>query len=160
LALAALFGLAIGARYGLISMSVHAVGVPLGLGAAAALSAPSLCIANAHFNLPIDARQVAVAMARAVERCGNALAGLAPAALLLTVTPESALSAALFASAGLLLGGALGARELFSGLGSSGRRAPALLSCALLLFGALVATRVWWLVLPVLGRAALMGVLP
>ncbi len=89
LGLSACFGLAIGARYGVAAMAVHAAGVPLGFAVAAGLAAPALCIGVAHFDLPIDALAVARAVARGLGAAGRVLAGLAPAALLLTVTPEA-----------------------------------------------------------------------
>ena len=107
LALSASFGLAIGARYGVAAMAVHAAGVPLGFAVAAGLAAPALCIGVAHFDLPIDAQAVARAVTRGLWVAGRALAGLAPAALLLTVTPESPVSSAIFAALGLALGSAV-----------------------------------------------------
>jgi len=135
-------------------MLAHAAGVPLGLAVSAGVGAPTLAVAVAHFDLPVDALRVTEAVAAALARSGRLLAGLSPAALLLTVTPETGITAACFAAGGLSMAGLLGARELFSQLRSEERRLPKLLSLAFVAFAGLLAVRVWWLALPMLGRGA------
>jgi hypothetical protein len=154
--LSAIFGLAVGARYGALSMAVHAVGVPLGMLAAVGLSAPAAAIAFSHFDLPVDLSALWRGAASALYTAGRALSGLAPGALLVTVTCETPLGAALTAIAGLTLASVLGARRLWNAVGSG---APifgdALWSyCMLLglfLVAGLIAARSWWLLLPMLG---------
>ncbi len=156
LSLSALFGLAIGARYGALSMAVHAVGVPAGFLASLALSLPALCIFVAHFDLPLDTRRVVHAATRAIAVSGLVLAGLAPGAALLCITPESPEAAACFAVLGLGLGSLCGVRELALTMqaSSEGRRLTlVLLLSGFVVMAALVALRAWWLLLPMLGRA-------
>jgi hypothetical protein len=156
LALSASFGLAIGARYGVAAMAVHAVGVPTGFAVAAGLAAPGLCIGVAHFDLPIDALAVARAVARGLAAAGRTLAGLAPAALLLTATPEASVTAAVFAVLGLALGSGLGVRAMAQSLrvDEGGGRFIVVLA-AFVLLASLMTFRVWWWLLPMLGRGAL-----
>jgi hypothetical protein len=156
LALAGLFGLAIGFRYGLASMAVHAVGVPLGYVAAVGLALPALCIFVAHFDLPFDTRVVVHAVTRGLSVAGLVLAGIAPAALLLTATTESNVAAAFYAVLGLALGSGIGVREVASRLGGVTSGRFVLLACflAFVALAAVLAARAWWLVLPMLGRNA------
>ncbi len=155
LSLSALFGLAIGARYGLASMAVHAIGVPVGFVAGAGLAAPALCIAVAHFDLPIDTRALIHALARGVAVAGVILAGLSPAALLLTMSPETPWAAALFAFLGLALGSGLGVREIARSIAPWAETKRLRLHTLLLgfvLLAAVLSVRVWWFTLPMLGR--------
>lgn len=147
LALSALFGAAIAARHGPAAAALHGAGVPLGFAVAVGLGTPALCIGVAHFDLAVDARVAVIAISHAVAAAGRVLAGLAPAALLLTVTPESQLTASAFAALGLLLGSLVGVRALRSELSG----VPRLFFWVFLPFVALLTARVWWLTLPVLG---------
>lgn len=153
---AGVFGLAIGARYGVLSMAIHAVGVPLGMLAAVGLSAPAAAIAFSHFDLPVDLAALWRGAAEALQTSGRALFGLAPGALLITVTCETPLGAAAAAIAGLLLASLLGARRLWSAVGATRQSAIAAVwsYCMLLglfLIAGLIAARTWWLLLPMLG---------
>ncbi|MBI3206572.1 MAG: hypothetical protein HYZ29_33855 [Myxococcales bacterium] len=150
LALSALFGAAIAARHGPAAAALHAAGVPLGFAVAAGLGTPALCIGVAHFDLAVDARVVVMAISHAVAASGRVLAGLAPAALLLTVTPESQLTASTFAALGLVLGSLVGVRALRAELAV----VDGLFFWVFLPFVALLTARVWWLALPVLGGGA------
>jgi hypothetical protein len=128
-ALAAVFGLAIGARYGALSMAIHAVGVPLGMVAAVGLSAPAAAIAFSHFDLPVD---------------------------LVALWRGAADAAAAAAIAGLALASVLGARRLWSALGAArqtelGTVWSYCMLLGLLLVAGLIAARAWWLLLPMLG---------
>jgi hypothetical protein len=156
LSLAGLFGLAIGFRYGLGSMAVHAVGVPLGYVAAVGLALPALCIFVAHFDLPVDTRAVVHAVTRGISVAGLVLAGISPGVLLLTATTESRAMAAVFAGAGLALGSGVGVREVALRLGGVVSGRFALLFCfgAFVVLASVLAARAWWLVLPMLGRNA------
>lgn len=156
LSLAGLFGLAIGFRYGLASMAIHAVGVPLGYVAAVGLALPALCIFAAHFDLPVDTRAVVHAVTRGVSVAGLVLAGIAPGALLLTATSESHGVAAVYACLGLALASGIGVREVAHRLGGVTSGRFALLFCfgAFVVLAGLLAARAWWLVLPMLGRSA------
>ena len=156
LALSATFGAAAAARHGVLAMLVHAAGVPLGLTVAVLLATPALCIAVAHFDLPLDATGVVAAVCRGLAVTGLALLGMAPAALVLTATVESPVTAAVVTALGLALGGALGLRQVVRGLGSE-RRAYLVVFIP---FVVLLATRTWWLTLPMLGRGVVGGVAP
>ena len=165
LALSAVFGLAIGARYGLPAMAVHAVGVPLGMLAVAGLAVPALYVGVAHANLPLEGETVLDAMARGTASCGLILAGLAPAALLVTVSVESGLEAAVLAACCLAAGGSLGLRQLlailFAPLADTdvphAKVRAGWLTLLFAIFAILLSTRVWWLTLPMLGRPYLTG---
>jgi hypothetical protein len=164
LALAAIYGLAIGARYGVASMAVHAAGAPLALLAVAAFAAPAFYIGIAHANLPVSLETLRGAVARGVATVGLVLAGLAPGALLVTVTTEGGLSAAVIGGLGLLAAGTLGLRHTMrelllrvSDADPAKRRRAKLLSTVFALFVVVLAARVWWLVLPMLGRAHFLG---
>ncbi|MBE7484805.1 MAG: hypothetical protein HS104_33170 [Polyangiaceae bacterium] len=147
LALAAPFGAAIAVRHGLGAAALHAAGVPLGFAVAVGLGTPALCIGVAHADLEVDARAAVVAVADGVAVAGRVLAGLSPAALLLCVTAESHVTAASFATLGLLLGSAMGVRALSAALDG----VPRLFLWVFVPFLALLTARVWWLVLPALG---------
>lgn len=147
LALAAPFGAAMAARHGPAAAALHAAGVPLGFAVAVGLGTPALCIGVAHFDLDVDARAAVVAVSGGVAVAGRVLAGLSPAALLLSVTAESHVTAAGFAALGLLLGSLMGVRALAAELGG----VPRLFLWVFVPFVALLTARVWWLVLPALG---------
>jgi hypothetical protein len=165
LALSAVFGLAIGARYGLPAMAVHAAGVPLGLLAVAGLAAPALYVGIAHAGLPLEGATVLEAVARGAATCGLVLAGLAPAALLVTVSVESGLGAAALAACCLAAGGTLGLRELSATLFAplaetevaNAKLRAGWLTALFALFATVLVLRVWWLALPMLGRPYLTG---
>jgi hypothetical protein len=84
-AMAALYGAAMGIRYGIVAALVHAVGVPLAFVAIASFAAPAFYIALWHCGAEIDARCLAAATASGLQDAGRTLAGLAPA----TVAPHS-----------------------------------------------------------------------
>lgn len=158
LGLASLYGAALGARYGVAAMAAQALGVPLGFVAVAALAAPAFYILLAHTGHPVGALGLAAAVSRAIAVAGLVLAAVAPAALLLTVSVEAPLSAALCGLLGLGLGGGLGLRSLFGQLGAELTRAGAerplagrLVTAGFACFAALLAARVWWLAVPSLG---------
>ncbi len=156
LGLAAIFGLAIGARYGALSMAIHAVGVPLGLLSAVGLSAPAAAIGLAHLNLPVDLKALTQGAAEGLATTGLVLAGLAPGALLVTVTCETPFGAAALAIAGLCLACVFGARRLWQLVGSASESVGAAVVSYIMLLGlffvaALIAARAWWLLLPMLG---------
>jgi len=157
LSLSALFGVVIGARYGVASMAVHGVGVPLGFVVGAGLALPALCIFVAHFDLPVDTRAVVHAVARGIAVTGLVLAGLAPGALLLTLSAETSLGASCFGALGLMLASLIGVGEVVKSLQSFVQAEYWSLKALLLLFvimAGLLAARTWWFVLPMLGRAA------
>jgi hypothetical protein len=158
LALAAIFGLAIGARHGAAAMAVHAVGTPLALAAVGVLATPAFYIGVAHANLPIEAHALGDAMSRGIATTGLVLAGLAPAALLLTLSTESLASAAFGAGITLFGALALGLRHALSALKHDDARPSARwMNAAFVAFSLLLAGRIWWLALPMLGRGALGG---
>lgn len=157
LAFSAIFGLALGARFGALSMVVHAAAVPLGFVAVTLLAVPAFCIAMAHAGVELDVSALTHAVGQALMSAGRALAGLAPAMLLLAVTCESPESVALFGVLGLAVGSALGMRALFIGLESLeswNRPTARLLRWAFALFTALLGARIWWALLPMFGGAS------
>src|SRR4051812_1374115 len=158
LGLAALYGLAIGARQGGKALIVHALGVPLGLMLVVLVGTPAMFVFLSMCRASIDGRALASTTARGVGSAGVVLAGLAPAAALFVVssaTPRAATSAVL---AGLLLGGgvALG-RTTWEVIRLSARgRAASVLGGAVVavgfaVFAIALAVRVWSAVLPILG---------
>jgi hypothetical protein len=158
MALAACYGMALGARYGVQAMLIQAVGVPLALAAVAAVAGPAFYILLAHAGHPIRALGLAAALSRATATTGLVLAGIAPAAAMITVSTESPVTAAVYGMLGLLVGGGLGlrrlGRELATELDSAepGRRfASRLVGLGFACFATVLAARVWWLAVPSLG---------
>lgn len=157
LAYSATFGLALGARFGALSMAVHAVAVPLGFVAVTLLAVPAFCIGIAHAGVELDVSVLARSVAQALMIAGRVLAGLSPAMLLLAVTCESAISVAAFGALALGVGSALGMRALFMGLQSLeswNRPSAELLRWAFASFTALLGARIWWALLPMFGGAS------
>ncbi len=153
LALGWIYGAAIGARYGVDSMIVHGLGVAAGMLAVVLFAAPSFFILMAHAGHRANLQGMLDAVSSAVATTGLVLCGLAPAAALLTVSTEGGVAAALFAALGLVVAGVLGLRALHGALGaSSGGAATRLVGAGFLGFAGLLAARVWWLALPMLGR--------
>lgn len=156
LALFAVHGLALGARFGLASMAVHAAGVPLCVLGVGCLATPALYVGACHAGVTIELAALARAAARATAIAGRALAGLSPVALLLGVTSESVLSAIGFAAVGLSVGFWLWLRallgELDALLGHS--RLGSILTSMFVVFAVLLAVRLCWLVLPLFGAAS------
>jgi hypothetical protein len=158
LALAAVYGLALGARTGGASLLWHGFGVPAALGVSLGIGVPALYIGLALLDAPVDLPQALRAASRATATTGLVLAGLAPAALLFVISSELPGAAALAALVGLRGGFALGLacvyRELFAELpGAWGPlRVAATFSFGLFAaFAATVALRVGWALLPLLG---------
>ena len=160
LTLSACFGLALGARYGGAAMVVGALGVPLGLAAAVAFGGPALYIGVAHTGTSMSARGLASTLASTLGVCGLVLGGLAPAVTLISVSVDTDLAAATTGHVGLAFTLILSlsrmtrmARERL-GVDATGRGFRlAMLSFAV--FAAVLAMRVWWLAIPMLGRGAL-----
>jgi len=156
LGLASLYGLALGARSGGISLVQHALSVSAGLAAVAVLGIPALFVILALVNAPVSPSAMLSAGARALASAGFVLAGLAPSAALLAVTIESPDAVAFVTRAGLTLAGGLGLFQLMCAVGSTlaGLAPDARLKChALLLcfavFAIMLAARVWY-TLPIL----------
>jgi len=156
LALSAVFGLALGLRFGPLAMAVHAVGVPAAFVAVAALGAPAVASGLLHTGLPVDGRAALAAIARGTATAGVVLAGLAPTLVLLAATCEAHASVAVAGAVGLGVGGAMGLAALLRRMpvGEANRTAPRLLACVFAAFAIVLAARVWWLALP-LYRSAL-----
>lgn len=158
LGLAAVYGLALGARDGRFSFLSHAVGVPAALLVAFGVGIPALFIVLALLDAPVVPSAVAAAAARATASAGLVLAGLAPAAALFVVTSEQRGAAALAAGAGLAIGGAFGLGNVVSDLYRSleaSRWTIRILSNVVFgvfgLFAVVVTLRVWGSLLPLLG---------
>lgn len=161
LGLAALYGLAIGARQGGGLLLGHALGVPLGLLLLGMVGAPCLFVFLALFRANIDGMALVGAFARGMGSAGLLLAGLAPAAALFVVssaTPQAAAFAVLF---GLVLSGGLALgrivleilRALWAG-GSVSNVAAYGIVGGFAFFAVLLEARIWSAMLPVLGGAS------
>ena len=155
--LSAAFGVALGLRHGGLSILRSALGVPAGIAAVAAVAVPSFAIVLALANAPHDAMDLARATARGAMRAGLFLAGVAPAAALLVVTVEDALTVVVLGFGALAFAGWIAASSFARDLAPALRKTPAATRAALslalpafLLFAAVLAVRVWWLALPVL----------
>lgn len=157
LGLAALYGLALGARAGGLSLLTHSIAVPLAIACISGLGVPSLAIALALFDAPIDGQAMASATARATGVAGRVLAGLAPTMALFVVSSETAMAAAFVAAGGLALAGGLGLSTVVRGVSA---RLDALtdlrgLACravlgVFVLFTVILALRLGVAVLPIL----------
>ncbi len=159
--LAALYGLALGAREGGAALLTHALGVPAAIVAVIGLGLPALYILLALFDAPLSVEKAMAAAARGVASAGLALAGLAPLAALYVVTSGSAEGAGVAGALGLGLGGALGLRHLVSTLRAALAQADSatrLLATGaqigFALFALVLAWRVWGALLPVVGGAS------
>lgn len=160
LGLAAIYGLALGARDGRAAFLTHAVGVPAALFVAFGVGIPALYIFLALLDAPVVPSSIASAATRATAAAGLVLAGLAPAAALFVVSSEHRGAAALAAGVGLAIGGAFGLGHVVGDLRRSIEDCSAtvrVLSNAVFgvfgLFGVLVTVRVWMSLLPLLGGA-------
>lgn len=158
--LACAYGVALGAREGGASLFVHALGVPAALVAVALVGLPSLCIVLALFGAPLSLDRAALAAARGLASAGLVLAGLAPLAAFYVVTSASPIAAALAASLGLVVGGALGLRHLVLTLREALEEASPMTRawatvCQLGfgVFAVLLGWRVWGAMLPLVGGA-------
>jgi hypothetical protein len=162
LGLAALYGLALGARQGGLSLFRHAVGVPAAMVAVACLGVPALTIVLTLFNAPISPSRALSAAARAAAASGLVLGGLAPAAALFVVTSGSTGAAAIMGLLGLAVGGVIGMRVLIRDLksalqGEQNAMTWAASGFALVgfaIFAVALALRVWWSSLPILNGGA------
>jgi hypothetical protein len=158
LGLAAVYGLAVGARHGGGALLKSAAVVPLALSAAAALGIPATYIVLALFDAPIDPRRLGAATSRAMATTGLVLAGLAPAAALFVVSSEHPAAAAMSGAVGLALASAAGFRALMTdvldGLSTS-REGTRLASAAAIVafgvFAAALSLRIWSACLPLFG---------
>lgn len=161
LALASVYGLALGVRDGGTALLHHALGVPLGLAAATALGVPSLFVALALTSAPLCSRAALSATSRALGVAGLMLAGLAPVAALFLVTMESNALATVAGSAGLLGVGAVALVYLLQGLsramqGTSllPRASGNLVLSLFAVFAVGLCLRIWCVTLPAWGGAA------
>jgi hypothetical protein len=154
LALASLFGVALGVRFGPVSMAAHAVGVPLAILVVALFGAPAFFVGVLHGGFEVDARTLASSIARGGATAGLVLAGLSPAIGLFSLSAEETRSVGLLAALGLAVAGWLGQRAAFRSLPEQARLRGArfwLFCTAVGVFTATLVARVWWLVLPILG---------
>jgi hypothetical protein len=160
LGLSAVYGLALGAHAGGLSLLKHALGAPLGLLVVALVSAPALAVRLALINAPLRAPHLLAAVAQGTFATGRVLAGLAPAAAMLVVSIRSSSAAAMLGGLGLLLAGGIGLVNIFVALdrhleqGSTTLRMRAWLSVALFaLLSCALAARTWHSWLPLFGGA-------
>lgn len=161
LALASVYGLALGARGGGVELLRHALGAPVGLAVVAAVAAPSLFVRLALMNAPLQPAQMLAATAQGTFTTGLVLAGLAPAAAMLVVSIESVEAAAWMSGLGLWLAGGVGLSNLIAALheGLAGAdlklRSRALLSIAIFaLLACALSARAWGTWLPLLRGAS------
>jgi hypothetical protein len=157
LALASIFGLALGARFGAVSMAAHAVGVPLAIAVVALLGTPAFFVGILHGGFDVDARTLAASIARGAATAGLVLAGFSPAMALYSLSAEEPLSVGVLAALGLGVAGFLGQRATFRSLPvQAGSRGVGyyLFHVAFAAFAAVLAGRVWWLVLPIFGAGS------
>jgi len=160
LGLAALYGLALGARSGGMALVQHALAASAGLAAVAVLGIPALFVLLALVDAPVSPSAMLSAGARSLASAGFVLAGLAPSAALLAVTIESPDAAAFVTRAGLTLAGGIGLFQLHSSVRAMLKELPPerRLKCHALLWGfslfaIMLAGRVWY-TLPILQGAA------
>lgn len=160
LGLAALYGLALGARGGGMSFLRHAAGVPLALLLAFGVGIPALYIVLALIDAPVAVASIGAAATRATATAGLVLAGLAPAAALFVVSSEKQGAAAFAAGVGLAVGGAFGLGNVVSDLRRSllaarpaKRLAADLAFAGFGLFAVVALLRGWMSLLPLLGGA-------
>ena len=156
LGLAALYGLALGARSGGAALLEHAAFASAGLALVGVLGLPSLFVLLGLVNAPVSPRALLSAGARSVASTGFVLAGLAPSAALLAVTIESPDAAAFVARAGLSLAGGIGLYQLLRSVRALLADAPlttrakcTAFLCAFCVFAFVLAARVWS-ILPIL----------
>jgi hypothetical protein len=154
--LASLFGGAVGLRVGGAAIAGHALGVSLGFLGVCGLAVPALAIVLALANASVDALGLARATSRAAANAGLLLAGLAPGAALFAVTVEDAITVTVLGVAGLGLAGLLAmrsfVRDLAPQMSGDGERTRVLSRVALpafLVFSAILAARIWWVMLPI-----------
>ena len=160
LGLAALYGLALGARSGGVALLQHALVASAGLAAVGVLGVPALFVLLALVNAPVSPSALLATAARSLASAGFVLAGLAPSAALLAVTIDSPDAAAFVTRAGLTLAGGIGLFQLTSSVRAMFAALPPeqRLRCNALLFGfslfaIMLAARVWY-ALPILQGAA------
>jgi hypothetical protein len=161
LLLAAVYGLALGARSGGADWLRHAFGAPLGLIVVGAVAAPSLFVRLALIDAPLRPAQMLAAVSRGTFATGLVLAGLAPAATLLVVSIESARAAAWMSGLGLWLAGGIGLANVLAAfrdaLATAGDRVRSRAWIAVTIFALLAAAlsaRAWYAWLPLLRGAA------
>lgn len=159
--LAAVYGVALGARDGGLAILVHAAGVPAALVAVSLVGLPALYIALAFFDAPLAPKSAAGAAVRGLATSGLVLAGLSPLAALYVVTSESTDAAATAGAIGLVVGGALGLRHLLTTLraalesaDNATRFVATVAQVAFGLFSVVLAWRVWSGLLPLVGGAS------
>jgi hypothetical protein len=160
LGLSAVYGLALGAHAGGLSLLKHALGAPLGLLVVAMVSAPALFVRLALMDAPLRAPHLLAAVAQGTFATGLVLAGLAPAAAMLVVSIQSPFAASALGGLGLLLAGGIGLVNVFVCLdrylqqGSRIQRGRAWLSIAIFaLLSCALAARTWHSWLPLFGGA-------
>lgn len=160
LGLAALYGLALGARSGGVALVHHALAASAGLAAVGVLGLPALFVLLALVDAPVSPGAMLSAGARSLASAGFVLAGLAPSAALLAVTIESPDAVAFVTRAGLTLAGGIGLFQLTSSVRAMLKdlTPERRLKCNALLFGfslfaIMLAGRVWYS-LPILKGAA------
>jgi hypothetical protein len=156
--LAALYGVALGAREGGVSLFKHAIGAPAAMVAVAGLGVPALTIVLTLFNAPVEPSRVLAASSRAAASTGLVLGGFAPAAALFVTTSASSATAAVLGALGLIIAGSIGLRRLLGDLWTSisrtedvaTRGAAAAAFLGFTVFAVALAARVWWVALPLL----------
>ena len=116
-------GASLGLRFGLDSALTLGLALPAILAGVTALTAPALYIGAAFTGVAPPPREVLDSLANGLADAGTVLLGLTPTLLLLTATATSTATVAFVGYAVVLLGVALGLRQLygrlFAGAGSA-----------------------------------------
>lgn len=162
IALAAVYGLAVGLRRGGSELASHALGVPAGVLAVLVLGLPALFILLAITGSTVDARHLFADAVRSIAIFGVAAAGIAPVVGFFGVTAGGDGSAALIAGLGLAVAGGLGffdfVRKLFGLITKDERPVTQLatvgISAGFTVFALILTTRVWLEALPLLGGSS------
>jgi hypothetical protein len=159
--LAAVYGLALGARGGGAGLLRHAAGASVTLAILSVTLVPALFVALALTEAPVAPGELLSAAARALAATGLVLASVAPAAALLVVTIGNPDAAAVVGWLGLALAGGLGVLAFASAMRGHLAHASAVVALksyvALLGFGVLtlaLAVRLFGALLPVLAGAS------
>lgn len=167
IALAAIYGLALGTRSGGVRFLTHAAGVPAALMAVIGVGVPALYITLALVDAPVEPRVVGRAAARALAASGLALAGMAPAAALFLVGNPDSVASFFLGAVGLAIGGLIGLRlflgDVRAAMASASAKSPfragartaaGFAFVGFTIFAVALAIRVWWALLPALRGAA------
>ena len=141
------FGLALGLRSGGVGMLVHGALAPAALLGSFAVASPSLYVALAVADAPVDPLALARAVSRGIISAGLLLGGLAPLVGLFTFSGETAVAGAAMGWASLVVAIVVGLIAFYRDLAG---RAPRVAVIGFALFAGALALRIGWVALPAL----------